>query len=255
AFYRLAQDRAGFSGRLASAFCQGHAGRVGQNYAILTEGRGSERITDIALRYYSDDNLHGFGNIEFARADGKPLLEQQRGLVVPLVEKAIEEVRPAQVLEIGCANGDVLAHLASRHPKIAFVGVDLSVSNAERKHTFPNLRFVKGYALDLLRSGQIGGDVVFGNSTFCIFAPKELAAYMDALKDARQLVISDPVTWGNEHRAEPMPYSRHMDLYMWWHNYYGYVSAAGFTIDHFQTVNFAYSYNPGARVVLISGHR
>jgi SAM-dependent methyltransferase len=252
-FYRMAQERRGLSGRLASAFCQGHAGRLGQNYSIFRDERDKERITDIALRFYSDDSLHGFAESDYsARADGKPLLEQQRGLIVPLVERAIETDRPATVLEIGCGNGDVLAHLALAHPNLHFVGADLSVLYAERKHhDIPNLTFKKGYALDLLRGG-LGADLVFGSSTFCIFAPKELEAYFDALGQTRRIVISDPVTFGNSHSADPRPASRHMDLYMWWHNYYGYLTSRGWAVEHSETVNFAYSHNPSARVVLLS---
>jgi SAM-dependent methyltransferase len=255
-FYRMAQERRGIAGRVASAFCQGHAGRVGQNYAIFRDERDKERITDIALRFYSDDSLHGFADADYsARADGKPLLQQQRGLIIPLVEHAIASDRPRVALEIGCGNGDVLAHLAIAHPDIQFVGVDLSVAVAERKHhNVPNLSFRKGYALDLLREG-LTADLVFASSTFCIFAPKELRAYLDALRPARRIIISDPVTFGNQHTRDPEPKSRHMDLYMWWHNYFGYLTATGWRIEKFDTVTYSYSHNPNARVLLLSAVR
>ena len=253
-FYQMAQDRHGICGRFASAFCQGHAGRVGANYSIYAENKNAKGITTISLKYYSDDSLHGFGDYEFSRSGNKPLLEQQRGLIIPLVENAIQDNLGGEVvLEIGTGNGDVIAYLADKYPEVSFIGVDLSIVNAIAKHQKPNLTFVEGYALELLREGKISGDIIFGTSTFCVFAPLEFKEYLSALHDARRIIISDPVTFGNKHEKDPKAKSRHMDLYMWWHNYFGYLTEAGMDIDHFETVNFAYSHNPNAKVVLISG--
>ncbi len=256
-FYQAAQDRSGIIGRVASAWCQGHAGRIGQNYAIWRANKDKDRITDIALAFYNDDSLHGFADTDYAvRSGGKPLLDQQRGLIIPLVAKAIKDVGARSILEIGTGNGDILAHLANEFPDIKCVGVDLSVSNAQVKYSDgpPNLTFVKGYALDLLRQGEISGDVVFGTSTFCVFAPREFAAYLDALSEAKRIVISDPVTTGNVHSRDPNPKSRHMDLYMWWHNYFGWLADRGWNIDQHETVDYRYS-NKDTSVVLVSATR
>jgi SAM-dependent methyltransferase len=254
-FYQMAQDKRGIFGRLAAAFCSGHAGRLGQNYHIYAENKAVDRISAIALRYYGDDSLHGYGDVEFTRADGKALVDQQRGLVIPLVAAAVERDRPKLVLEIGAGNGDVVAHLAAGHPAVQFVGCDLSVKNAAAKHRLPNLSFVKGYALDLLRDRSLAPDAVFASSTFCVFTPGELQAYLDAMRGVRRLIVSDPVTFGNVHTRDPRPRSRHMDQYMWWHNYFGYLTAAGFRVEHHETRRFAYSWNPNARVVLVDGSR
>jgi SAM-dependent methyltransferase len=250
----MAQERSGIVGHIASAFCQGHAGRVGQNYAIFMAEKDKERITDIALKYYSDDSLHGYGDAEFSRADGQPLVEQQRGLIIPLVDKAIAADGPNVILEIGTGNGDVLAYLAERHPTVQFIGTDLSIVNAQLRHRLSNIRFVKGYALDLLRNG-LAADMVFASSTFCVFAPKELQAYLRSIRTVKRLIISDPVTFGNKHARGPKPKSLHMDLYMWWHNYYGYLKSLGYTVEYAETVNFRYTYNPNAQVFLISAKR
>jgi SAM-dependent methyltransferase len=250
-FYRLAQDRNGVFGRLASAWCQGHAGRVGANHAIYARDNDRERMTAIAQQFYSDDSLDGFGDVELPRPDArKPLLEQRRAMIVPLVEQAISN-GPSSVIEIGTGNGDVIAHLANVHPQSRFVGVDLSVKNAASKHALSNLEFRKGYALDLLEAG-LTADVVFASSTFCIFAPKELRAYLSALSPSRRLIISDPVTFGNVHTRDAQPRSRHMDLYMWWHNYFGYLTAAGWKIETFETRSYAYPHNPNAKFIVIS---
>ncbi len=254
-FYRIAQRRRGLTGRIAFAFCQGHAGRVGHNFAIFKAERDKDTITDIARSLYSDDNLYGFGESDYgSRADGKGLLEQQRGLIIPLVEQAIAADQPKRVIEIGTGNGDVIAHLAIANPDIEFIGIDLSVTNAARKHRdVANLKFQKGYALDFLRGG-LKGDLILATSTFCSFAPKELAAYFSEMKTQRikRIVISDPVTFGFSHSRDPEPTSMHMDFYMWWHNYYGYLSDLGYRIETHDTVSYHYSYNPDAKVVLVS---
>ena len=89
-----------------------HAGRLGQNYHIYGENKDLDGISSITLRYYGDDSLHGYGAVEFTRADGRALVDQQRSIVIPLVAAAIDEDRPKLVLEIGTGNGDVIAHLA-----------------------------------------------------------------------------------------------------------------------------------------------
>lgn len=251
-FYIYAQRRRGFFGRIASAFCQGHAGRVGANYSIFMNDKDKERMTDIAMQYYSDDSLHGFADDDYSkRADGKPLLEQQRGLILPLVVTAIDKDSPETVLEIGCGNGDAIAYLAKAYPNVKFIGVDLSVKVAEKKHSLPNLSFIKGYALDLMREG-LNADLIYGSSTFCIFAPKELGHYMVALESAKRVIISEPVMPGFKHLPELQEESLHMDLYMWWHNYFGYLTYSGWTVETAETVNFAYRHNPNAKVFLIN---
>jgi len=250
-FYRLAQA-AGVLGRVASAFCQGHAGKVCCNYAIFTAEKDKERISDAMLRCYTDDNVHAYGDTD---ADGKHMLEQERGLIVPLVENAIASDHPNTVLEIGTANGDVIAHLAECYPSINFIGIDLTVATAQQKHSRSNLRFVKGYALDILNRREVAADLVYASSTFCAVTPKELAAYMGSLASARRVILSDPVTFGNVHKRDVQPKSRHANLYGWWHNYFGYLTAASWTVDYFETVNFAHSWNPNAKVILISARQ
>jgi precorrin-6B methylase 2 len=245
-FYRLAQEPTGLLPKVASFFCQGHVARLVNNYQVMQEGKQSEGISSIAKKYYSDDSLHGYGDPEFARGEGKPLEQQQRALILPLVDRAIEQVIPssgkATVVEIGTANGDVSAHLARAHSDTTFIGVDFSVRNAETKHRLENLQFVEGYALDLLKGNKLTGDIVFSSSSFCVFTPKELEAYLANVRKAgfRQIVLSDPVVCGFKHVNDDRAISRHMDLYMWWHNYAGYLRHEGYEIIELKTTLFSY---------------
>ena len=180
-------------------------------------------------------------------------------MILPLVEKSLNEVsrvkREPKVFEIGAGNGDVIAYLARKYPRTGFVGVDLSVRNAESKHQLPNLRFLKGYALELLENGAIVGDILFSSSTFSIFTPKEVVNYLVHIKKNgfTRIVISDPITFGMRHTNDDSQESLNMDLYMWWHNYAGYLRKHGYEVRDFAIARFSYSWNPEARVILIRG--
>jgi len=255
-FYHMAQRRNGIFGKIASGFCKGHAGRVGQNYGIFSDNKDLSRLSDIAKKYYSDDDLHGFGEYEYTlRGDNKTLLEQMRGQIIPLVEYQINTFNYKKVIEIGTSNGDVLSYLAEKYPEVEFIGIDLSVKNAVAKHDQKNLKFIKGYALDLFEKDNLVADLVFGVSTWCIFTPLELEAYFRSMKKINSVVIAEPVTFGTSHGYSKKCESLHMDLYMWWHNYYGYLLKNKFNIDEYKTINYKLSNNPNAKMCLISGHR
>ena len=131
-FYRLTQASNPLLSKLSSLFCMGHIQRLVHDFEVQREGINKDRIGEAALALYSDDSLAGYGDYEFTKTDGKPLLEQQRGLIIPLVIKEIESFiaikqSMPKVLEVGVANGDVLAYLAYIYPNIEFVGIDLSI--------------------------------------------------------------------------------------------------------------------------------
>lgn len=251
-FYQMAQN----GSRIASAFCEGHAGRVGLNYSIFSAEKDRDRLTAIAAQRYSDESLHGFGDADYSRrSDGKPLLQQQRALILHPVFRAMDTDNPSSVMEIGTGNGDVIAHVARNYPKTQFTGVDFFTSVAQSKHHAPNLKFISGYALDILEAGVISPDLVFATSTFCLAAPKEFARYLSAMRSVRRIVISDPVTSGHRHdQSDLKPRSMHMDMEMWWHNYRGYLTDAGYRIESAQTVQYAYA-SKIADVFIISAKR
>src|SRR5262249_4966995 len=77
------------------------------------KGQRSDQCFRVPL--LREDSVHAYGDSD---TDGRPLLEQQRALIVPLVERAIASDHPSEVLEIGVANGDVIAYLAGRYPSV-----------------------------------------------------------------------------------------------------------------------------------------
>lgn len=260
-FYYFTHEKGAMS-RIARAFCSGHVARIVHDYEAQLDGLSKDRISSAAKEMYSDDSLAGYGDYDFQKTDGKELRFQQRGLIMPFVEAELERLhgkigRKLRVLEIGTGNGDVIADLASRHPWAEFVGVDLSIKHAIEKHKLDNLRFIKGYSLDLIEKNDsvMEADIVFGSSTFCAMVPKEFSSQMAffARNRFRSILFRDPVTGGHMHLKNGPADSKHMSRYMWWHNYAGYLATHGFHVHHCEDVLINYSWNPTAKAVLVVG--
>ena len=62
-------------------------------------------------------------------AGGESLYEQQRGLILPLLEKSVAGINRKTIVEIGTGNGDVLSFLSDKFPDNNYIGVDFSVKN------------------------------------------------------------------------------------------------------------------------------
>jgi hypothetical protein len=175
-FYATAQED-GVLSRAARALLTAEPARLAINYHNLQASIGRDRISPMAAAEYADDTLAGYADEQFGKG-GDHLENQQRARALPLIEQAASSLPDgATLVEIGTGNGDMCAHLARRFPHLQVIGVDLSVAVAERLHTEPNLRFVGGYALELLEAGELDGDLVFAASTFVVFTPLELARY------------------------------------------------------------------------------
>jgi hypothetical protein len=137
----------------------------------------------------------------------------------------------ATVAEIGTGDGGLLALLAAEFPGTQFVGVDLNVDYAKRTHHLRNLRFLAGYAAEMIEAGALKADLVFASSTFVVFTPREMERYVNALAAAgvKQVVIVDPLT--RKYRPERFPgSSRHMAKGMWGHDYRHYFDRAGWEV-------------------------
>jgi S-adenosyl-L-methionine methyltransferase len=137
------------------------------DYVFALTEAANERPSAAALAQYTDDSLANYGD-----EGGDTIVAQQRGLILPLVERAIAETTGA-IIEIGTGNGDVVAHLAERYRGRTFIGIDFSTATAERKWKQPNVKFIAGYARDVIGevSNALEIGVIFASSTFVLFNP------------------------------------------------------------------------------------
>jgi precorrin-6B methylase 2 len=254
-FYATAQGTS-LLARAAQALLTAPPAALVVDFHNLQESLGRDRISPMAAVDYSDDSLAGYADEQFGKGGGE-LAEQQRALALPMIERVAATLPAgATLIEIGTGNGDVCAHLAERFPALQVVGVDLSTVVAGRKHDLPNLRFVEGYALDLLEAGELDGELVFAASTFVVFTPLELARYCRALaRHARRVILNEP-TWGEHPASSDGPaLSRHLELAIWHHNYAGYLTDAGFEILQWSCEPYQPpgSPRPDVRVTLLEG--
>jgi hypothetical protein len=117
---------------------------------------------------------------------------------VRLLEQALrrfgEDVR--SVANIGARIDGTSAYLAPRFPHLEFISVDFQPNLQEHNRLFPqapNWKFMTGYALDLLRRGELRPDAVYMTSTSVLFNNKELDAYVEQFaRVARLIVINEP---------------------------------------------------------------
>ncbi len=254
-FWRVAQTDRGPLGKLAMGYITRQK-KLFRNYWMLQSDVDRDSLSDLSKASYSDDELHGFASKDFWRGGGRPLEEQQRGLILPVVEGVIADRHPGRVLEIGTGNGDISAWFAKRHDDVHFTGIDFSVKHAAELHSANNLTFLKGYALDLLEAGQVKGDLLFASSTFVLFTPAELRRYLRAIVAAgfTDICLSEP-TFRYDQFNDGRAFSHHIDNAMWFHNYAGYLRDAGFHIsDHFCTM-YTNPNGTAGRVVLLRGQR
>ncbi|MEE9250885.1 MAG: class I SAM-dependent methyltransferase [Alphaproteobacteria bacterium] len=184
-FYLFAQRPTGLMPAICRRFvCHPYVRKVVTDFIEIEDDIAVEERSSASLAIYADHSLAGYADEQMKHGDShNPLLDQMRSIIVPHVEEAIREAgnTPTTIVEIGTGNGDVIAYLAEKYSQHNYIGVDLSVKVATEKYQLPNLSFVDGYALDLLRRGAVVGDIVFATSTFVVFPPKELENYVDTL--------------------------------------------------------------------------
>lgn len=242
--YKILQGpEASFQRKCLYSFLMGHYGRLKndlrRDYDFYLRNKDQMRLSDLAIAQYSDDGLKGYGDAEFKKG-GDTLDQQQRGQILPFLRDYLRGKDGLSIYEIGTANGDVLAHLAESFPDSRYIGIDLSVANAEAKHTaHKNLSFKKGYALNMLEANQLnGGDAVFFSSTLVVFNPNELAAYFTELKKngVKNIFINEPFWAGYECNDNQPAYSKHMELATWFHNYPAYLKAAGYKVERLEMI-------------------
>lgn len=247
-FFRISQDdKNSFAKKSIITLLEFHAGYVYNNYRLWKENKDRERGSSIIGECYSDDSLSGYGDVDYTRSGVDNLEQQQRGLILPFMDKALSKTRGKVIVEIGTGNGDILAYLRQKYPDNIYVGVDFSVKNAQIKYgNIKNISFIKGYAFELLEQGKIKGDIVFGSSTFCLFLPKELKSYFSLFKTNgfKQIILNEP-TWGGYHQENNgVIISKHIEGGCWYHNWCGYLRQATYEISDFSHFHYKHPTSP-----------
>jgi hypothetical protein len=259
-FYSVAQTEGKSIGVVcAIALFESPLFEIMKNYAFLKENKNNSRLSSLTVDQYSDDSLSGYGDKEFTKG-GDTILEQQRGLILPILEKAIRESTKnnLRIVEIGTGNGDVVAYLAKNFPEHTFIGVDFSIRNAKEKYCdVNNLVFIKGYALDLLDNKKLVGDIIFSSSTFCVFTPIELENYFSLLRknSFREIILNEPSWAGYKQKNNNEIISKHLEGAVWFHNYCGYLLKEGYNIKEFtfSHYNHPISQRPDINICLVHG--
>jgi hypothetical protein len=259
-FYKIAQiEGKSIGAGCAIALLECPLFEMMKNYAFLKENKNNSRLSSIVVDQYSDDSLSGYGEKEFAKG-GKTIKEQQRGLILPMLEKAIREstTKHLAIVEIGTGNGDAVAYLAKNFPEHTFIGVDFSIRNAKEKYSdINNLTFIKGYALDLLEKEKLKGDIVFGSSTFHLFTPVELQNYLSLLRknSFREIILNEPSWAGYKQENKNETISKHLEGAVWFHNYCGYLLKEGYDIKEFAFFHYTHpiSQRPDIYICLLHG--
>ncbi len=194
-----------------------------------------ERVAPERLAYLLAHPHH------YALDDGEqdaPLTQRVSGQILPQVEGVLKEIRSGQVVEIGCGNGWVAAYLAGKYPAIQFIAMDLSLPKAVRRQESGNLRFMEGYALDLLEPAELPLDAVYFQSTGIMCLPKEMLAYFQLFqrRKVRWVVLNEttrsyaPIRLNEQHSRSIFLGSR-----MWKHDYPGLARQCGYEVVVFQS--------------------
>lgn len=234
-FYYLSQEEK-FLSPLARSFAEHrYVLHVVDGWREVRNDRDRTGRSVASMSEYGDASLGGYGKINLTTGDAHlPLPKQMRGILYDRVCQAVRDGTKT-VLEIGTGNGDVVALLAEEFPDVHFTGVDFDVSNATEKHVARNnLKFVAGYPLELLESGDLDAELMFAASTFTVVGPVELDRYAEVFKERNfnTIMLTDPATrsW---HPDRYPGGSRHMYRGMWGHDYRVPFGAAGYrTAEH-----------------------
>jgi ubiquinone/menaquinone biosynthesis C-methylase UbiE len=128
-----------------------------------------------------------------------------------IIEGYVRQRNAKKVMELGSGLGPNIAFLASRNPRVAFEGVDLSNKPLRRHATLPNARFCFGDYHDLSQFEDNSYDVIFVIEALCYSTdkPRVLREVRKKLRDGGLFIIIDGY---QRDRAEPLSFSEEV---MW----------------------------------------
>lgn len=189
-----------------------------------------------------------------------PLHLTIQGQAVPLVEAILaQDSTVRSVLDIGVRYAYVDALMADKFAGVQFVGVDFMPNLRELNADFSqsNLRFVPGYALELLEQGRLEADVTMMVDTALTMNNLELRRYFCVLAEhTRYIVIDDPLHRSPSGGVEDplsLPVDRSLPVYSppvkitplpgplcFRHNYKAMLEEAGFEVLHYKVFPLAH---------------
>ena len=232
--------------------------RILAHYEKFYEHSRTDQVSDEEIQMWSSRHAGGDNNVVKERRElfqKTPLNQTMHGIVADLIDRTIaHDPSVRSVLEVGVYYGYVIDHLAGKYPEVEFSGIDLARTTPEINAEFgrKNLRFLVGYALDLLETGELASDVVFFNNTATRFRIYEMKRFLRAIaKKGRYVVLSEPLCHLpggcvidpvklplNKSRPTALSYEPWPPQYV--HNYKGLAEEAGFRILHYRVYEPAF---------------
>lgn len=121
-----------------------------------------------------------------------PDTNDSHNILLPAVDKIVEEFSPANIFDLGCGNGSVAKHLSDRY---VVTGIDPSTSAvAMANKTYPDIRIESGSAYDDLRARYGTFDLVLSLEVVeHLYDPRAFAKNVyELLNPGGTAVISTP---------------------------------------------------------------
>jgi hypothetical protein len=224
-----------------------------QDYAFAKQEQHADRPSERAIASYGNDSLCGYGDLVYTNG-GEDIPDQQRGVILPLLERVIAETSGA-LCELGNGNGDVVAYLSQRHPDRRFIGVDFSVKNANTKWgTLPNVEFRAGYPADVLSAMKPDeAKTLYASFTMLCLTPPEMAKYarLIASKGFDDIVFCEPHWHGwSADMLDGEQKSVHLEQIAFFHNYARHFAPHGYQVAHFEERPWKHPRSPRPDIVL-----
>ena len=155
-------------------------------------------INRLTLLFYNWDGFFHYGisrNGKYGKGDHKAHAK--------ILEAYVRQTSAKKVMELGSGLGPNIAFLASRNPRVAFDGVDLSNTPLHRHAKLPNARFCCGDYHDLSQFEDNSYDIVFVIEALCYSTDKSrvLREVRKKLRDDGLFIVIDGY---QRDRAKPL---------------------------------------------------
>ena len=155
-------------------------------------------INRLTLLFYNWDGFFHYG----ISRNGKYEADDHKAHV-RILEGYVRQTNAKKVMELGSGLGPNIAFLATRNPRVAFDGVDLSNKPLHRHAKLPNARFCCGDYHDLSQFEDNSYDIVFVIEALCYSTDKSrvLREVRKKLRDGGLFIVIDGY---QRDRAKPL---------------------------------------------------